>query len=101
MDQFEELFRYRKLGTPDEKEQYTISETAIAFVNLLLAASSEPDCPILCSHHNALRFPRRLFQQFYGLPEAINEGQYLVPRMTRDERRDDVAGPVRRGRSTH
>ena len=46
VDQFEELFRYRKLGTPDEKEQYTISETAIAFVNLLLAASSEPDCPI-------------------------------------------------------
>lgn len=31
---------------------------------------------------------------FYGLPEAINRGQYLVPRMSRDERRAAIAGPV-------
>ena len=30
--------------------------------------------------------------QFPWLPEAINEGQYLVPRMTRDERRAAIAG---------
>ena len=29
-----------------------------------------------------------------GLPEAINDGQYLIPRMTRDERRFAVTGPV-------
>ncbi len=32
--------------------------------------------------------------QFPGLPEAINRGQYLVPRMSRDERRSAIAGPV-------
>jgi tetratricopeptide (TPR) repeat protein len=32
--------------------------------------------------------------QFQGLPEAINDGQYLIPRMTRDERRFAVTGPV-------
>jgi tetratricopeptide (TPR) repeat protein len=32
--------------------------------------------------------------QFWGLPEAINSGQYLIPRMTRDERRAAVTGPV-------
>jgi hypothetical protein len=34
------------------------------------------------------------------LPEAINEGQYLVPRMTRDERRDAISGPVAVGGAT-
>ena len=32
--------------------------------------------------------------QFPGLAEAINAGQYLVPRMTRDERRAAIDGPV-------
>ena len=32
--------------------------------------------------------------QFSGLAEAINAGQYLVPRMTRDERRAAIEGPV-------
>ena len=30
----------------------------------------------------------------FGLAEAINAGQYLVPRMTRDERRAAIGGPV-------
>jgi uncharacterized RDD family membrane protein YckC/energy-coupling factor transporter ATP-binding protein EcfA2 len=93
VDQFEELFRYRKLGTPNGEEQYTISETAIAFVNLLLQASAEPDCPIYVVITMRSDFLGDC-SQFYGLPEAINEGQYLVPRMTRDERRASIAGPV-------
>src|SRR5437867_3725379 len=96
VDQFEELFRYRKLGTPDGKEQYTISENAIAFVNLLLEASAEPNCPIYVVITMRSDFLGDC-SQFYGLPEAINEGQYLVPRMTRDERRASIAGPVRAG----
>ncbi|TMA13290.1 MAG: ATP-binding protein, partial [Deltaproteobacteria bacterium] len=92
-DQFEELFRYQKLGTPDGKEQYSISETAIAFVNLLLEASAQPDCPIYVVITMRSDFLGDC-SQFYGLPEAINEGQYLVPRMTRDERRASIAGPV-------
>ena len=42
---------------------------------------------------DALGLPRRLLA-FLGLPEAINEGQFLIPRMTRDERADAVTGPV-------
>jgi hypothetical protein len=93
VDQFEELFRYRKLGTPDREEQSTISEAAIAFVNLLLEASAEPDCPIYVVITMRSDFLGDC-SQFYGLPEAINQGQYLVPRMTRDERRASIAGPV-------
>ena len=32
--------------------------------------------------------------QFPGLAEAINDGQYLVPRLTREERRAAISGPV-------
>ena len=33
--------------------------------------------------------------QFPGLAEAINAGLYLVPRLTRDERRAAIEGPVK------
>ena len=92
-DQFEELFRYGKLRTEDGKDPYTISENAIAFVNLLLEARAEPDCPIYVVITLRSDFLGEC-SQFYGLPEAINEGEYLVPRMTRDERRASIAGPV-------
>jgi len=36
--------------------------------------------------------------QFPGLAEKINAGQYLVPRMTREERRAAIGGPVGSGR---
>ena len=32
--------------------------------------------------------------RFRDLPEAMNEGQYLIPRMNRDQRRQAIAGPV-------
>ena len=32
--------------------------------------------------------------QFRDLPEAINDGQYLIPRMTRDQRREAITGPI-------
>ena len=32
--------------------------------------------------------------EYPGLPEAVNDGQYLVPRMTRDELRSAITGPV-------
>ncbi len=93
VDQFEELFRYQTKrapgfsGEPDRTE-----EASIAFVNLLLeAARSEyPIYAVLTMRSDFLgdcaRFP--------GLPEAVNEGQYLVPRLTREERRAAITGPI-------
>lgn len=91
-DQFEELFRYQKLETADGQNSAT-QETAIAFVNLLLAAAVEPDCPIYVVITMRSDFLGDC-AQFYGLPEAINRAQYLVPRMTREERRASIAGPI-------
>jgi hypothetical protein len=62
-------------------------------VKLLLAASSEPDVPI-----SILIAPRSEFlgdaEQFWGLPEAIGDNLLLVSRMTREEMREAIEGPV-------
>jgi|GEM_PF-2256400 len=92
-DQFEELFRYSKLETAAGSDSTAAREKAIAFINLLLVAHTEPDCPIYVVLTMRSDFLGDC-SQFYGLPEAINQGQYLVPRMTRDERRASIAGPV-------
>ena len=88
VDQFEELFRYRTLA--DQAED---GDPATAFVNLLLEAHAQ-DVPIyivLTMRSDFLGDCAR----FAGLPEAINGGQYLVPRMSRDERRAAILGPAR------
>ena len=85
VDQFEELFRFQATDA-DPAE-------AAAFVKLLLEASAQRELPIY-----VLITMRSDFlgdcAQYHGLPEALNEGQYLVPQMTRDQRREAVAGPA-------
>ena len=91
VDQFEELFRYRNLQPASDGESGT-DEKAVAFVNLLLEAATSP-FPIYVVITMRSDFLGDC-TQFFGLPEAINRGQYLVPRMSRDERRSAIAGPV-------
>jgi len=84
VDQFEELFRFERLREPGE---------ARAFVDLLLATTRQPNigayviitmrsdflgqCPI-----------------FAGLPEAMNDSQFLTPRLSRDQTRAAIEGPL-------
>jgi len=91
VDQFEELFRYRNLQPSSDGIRGT-DEKSVAFVNLLLEAASTqfPIYVVLTMRSDFLGD----CAQFSGLPEAINRGQYLVPRMSRDERRSAIAGPV-------
>jgi hypothetical protein len=89
VDQFEELFRYRQLADASPADE----DPATAFVNLLLQARNE-DVPI----HVVLTMRSDFLgdcARFAGLPEAINGGQYLVPRMSRDDRRAAILGPAR------
>ena len=39
--------------------------------------------------------------RFAGLPEALNDSQFLVPRMTRQQLREAIEGPVAVGSGTH
>ena len=93
VDQFEELFRYRQFADGQRQNVHTISEEAAAFVNLLLEAKAQTTYPIYVVLTMRSDFLGDC-TQFTGLAEAINAGQYLVPRMTRDERRAAIRGPV-------
>jgi hypothetical protein len=93
VDQFEELFRYRQAGPGQQQNVTGASEDAIAFVNLLLAPKEQKRYPIYVVLTMRSDFLGEC-SQFPGLAEAINAGQYLVPRMTRDERRAAISGPV-------
>ena len=87
VDQFEELFSYRQLS------DHGISEEAAAFVKLLLEAKEQATCPIFVVLTMRSTFSATA-SNFPGSPEAISAGQYLVPRMTRKERRAAIQGPV-------
>jgi len=88
VDQFEELFRFKQ-----SLEIMDRAEAAVAFVQLLLEATSQKEARIyvvLTMRSDYLGD----CAQFRDLPEAINDGQYLIPRMTREQRRLAIAGPI-------
>ena len=88
VDQFEELFRFRR-SRPLENS----GDEAAAFVKLLLEAAHQEEVPIFVVLTMRSDFIGDCME-FSGLPEAVNSGQYLVPRMTRDELRSAITGPV-------
>jgi tetratricopeptide (TPR) repeat protein len=96
VDQFEELFRFRSA-----QPTASTGDEAFAFVKLLLEAAQQRELSIYVVITMRSDFLGDC-AQFQGLPEAINDGQYLIPRMSRDERRLAIAGPVgvTRGRIT-
>ena len=88
VDQFEELFRFRR-----SRQIENSRDEAVAFVKLLLEATQQDDVPIYVVLTMRSDFIGDCME-FPGLPEAVNAGQYLVPRMTRDELRSAITGPV-------
>ena len=88
VDQFEELFRYRTLAQDEQR-----APDAVALVNLLLEACGQTELPIYIVLTMRSDFLGDC-TQFNGLAEAINRGQYLVPRLSRDERRAAIGGPA-------
>ena len=87
-DQFEELFRFK-----NSRQLRESHDDAIAFVKLLLNAVSQQQYPIYVVITMRSDFIGNC-TEFEGLTEAINDGQYLVPRMDREERRSAITGPV-------
>ncbi len=84
VDQFEELFRY-------EQEQDTVA----AFIQLLLeSCRSHPHSRlylVITMRSEYLGHCAR----FSGLPEAINEGSYLLPRLSREQLQQAVENPAK------
>ena len=86
VDQFEELFRFK-----NSRQLRESHDDAIAFVKLLLSAVEQQERPIYVVITMRSDFIGNC-TEFDGLTEAINDGQYLVPRMDREERRLRVCG---------
>ena len=88
-DQFEELFRFSKYERTSSKG----TRDAVLFINLLLAAIRDRKRRIYVVFTMRSDFIGNC-TEFRGLPEAMSNGQYLIPRMSRNEIQLAIAGPV-------
>lgn len=93
VDQFEELFRFKERAlTPNSEDE------AAGFVKLLLEAtqSEVPICVVITMRSDFFGD----CSQFRDLPEAINDCQYLIPRLTRSQQRKAITAPASVYRAT-
>lgn len=87
VDQFEELFRFK-----ESHDSNSINET-LAFVNLLIEAANYPDAPIYIAITMRSDFIGDC-AQFPELTRKINDSHYLIPQLTREQKRRAIEGPV-------
>ncbi|MBS1682475.1 MAG: hypothetical protein JST48_12250 [Bacteroidetes bacterium] len=87
IDQFEELFRFAESGNEEAVNEAT------AFVNLILTAVEQKNVPIYIALNMRSDFVGDS-TRFQGLTEMINASNYLVPQMTREQKRMAIEGPV-------
>ncbi len=92
VDQFEEIFRYYQQGDADE---------AAAFVAWLLASCQNAPTSTLIPKKNNVYVVITMRSDFIGncatffdLPEAVNQGLFLTPRLTREQLQDAIEGPI-------
>jgi WD40 repeat protein/energy-coupling factor transporter ATP-binding protein EcfA2 len=88
VDQFEELFRFKDSKT----EVNTVNET-LAFVNMLIEAVNYTDVSIYVAITMRSDFIGDC-AQFPDLTRKINDSHYLIPQMTREQKRRAITGPV-------
>jgi WD40 repeat protein/energy-coupling factor transporter ATP-binding protein EcfA2 len=88
VDQFEELFRFS-----DRSILHNEKDSASHFIDLLLNAAAQKDVSIYIIMTIRSDFLGDC-EQFIGLPEAINDGQFLIPRMNREEIQLSITGPI-------
>ncbi|MEB4590725.1 AAA family ATPase [Candidatus Thiothrix sp. Deng01] len=88
VDQFEELFRFGL-----EQGRAAQRQEAEEFVGLLLALARQDVLPVYVCLTMRSDFLGDC-DAFYGLPEAINQSQFLAPRLTRSQRQEVITYPV-------
>ncbi len=95
VDQFEEIFRFKEKSNNGAAAANNPEDEAAAFVKLLVEAVRGEEAQNVF----VVTTMRSDFlgdcAQFRDLPETINNGQYLIPRLTRDQLRQAVESPAR------
>lgn len=87
IDQFEELFRF------SASSNAAASEEAKHYVSLLLEACKNMDSPIYLAITMRSDYVGDC-TKFPGLTQLINKSNYLVPQMSREQKRIAIEGPV-------
>lgn len=88
IDQFEELFRYKE----SRKDSTTVNETE-AYIKLLVNAVKQRELPIYIVLTMRSDFIGDC-SQFLELTNLINESNFLIPQMSREDFREAVLGPT-------
>ena len=94
VDQFEELFRFVQ-----EQSSAAAVDEARAFIKLLLEAAAQQELPIYVLITMRTDFMGAC-TRYPALPEAINNGIYLVPKMSYEQLRDAIREPALVGGGT-
>ncbi len=87
IDQFEELFRYRATESFDDDNE------ALEFVNLVLNLAHQREVPAYVAINMRADFIGSC-ATFPGLTQLINDSSYLVPQLSREQKRRVIEGPV-------
>ncbi|MDX2608033.1 MAG: hypothetical protein QNK16_06610 [Woeseiaceae bacterium] len=95
IDQFEELFGFRRAGDSLQQLQNCASrDEAAAFVAMLLAAARKGGDRLRIMITMRSDFVGDC-EVFLGLPQAVSQSQFLVPRLTRSQMEEAITGPSR------
>ena len=87
VDQFEEIFRFQDAG---QRQQ----EVANEFISLLLEAVAQKEVPIYVVLTMRSDFIGEC-GHFEGLAEMVNRGEFLIPRLTREQYKRVIEGPIK------
>ena len=87
VDQFEEIFRFHEAGQSQK-------EVANEFVSLLLEAVTQTAVPIYVVLTMRSDFIGEC-GQFEGLAEMVNRGEFLIPRLNREQFKRVIEGPIK------
>jgi WD40 repeat protein len=93
VDQFEEIFPFRDRISHEGKLREGASSEADLFVSYLLRAAQDPAGRVYVLLTMRSDYLGEC-AKFIGLPEALNDGQYLVPRMTRHQLQEAIEAPL-------
>jgi uncharacterized RDD family membrane protein YckC len=102
VDQFEEIFAFRGVDRDEgpessdparHRQRAAKKAEAADFVDLIMALADRRDLPIYVVLTMRTDFLGDC-DLFYGLPEALNRGRYLVPRLTREQLREAIECPA-------
>jgi WD40 repeat protein len=93
IDQFEEIFRYYKQAEGDDARR----DEADLFIKLLLALRERSRKPAPIPVYAVLTMRSEYLGDaalFFGLAEALNDGAFLLPKMTRSQIEAGIEGPL-------